>query len=50
MTSAEPEKPIPADWGDEAQILFFNTESCGRITFPYEFKNVDLRETKTHSE
>ncbi len=36
------EAPIPADWADHAEISFFSSEPCGRITLPYEVKSVDL--------
>jgi hypothetical protein len=36
-------EPLPADWADNAEISFFSIEPCGRITFPYEVKNVDLQ-------
>ena len=34
------EEPIPKDWADDAEISFFGSEPCGRISFPYEVKGV----------
>ncbi len=39
---AHAKDPIPADWLDGAEIVFFTSESCGRISFPYEIPSVDL--------
>ena len=36
-------KPIPGDWSTGAEISFFSTEPCGRISLPYEIKSVDLK-------
>jgi hypothetical protein len=33
---------IPADWIDGAEIVFFSSEACGRISFPYEIPSIDL--------
>jgi hypothetical protein len=35
-------EPAPPDWMDNAKISFFTTEPCGRITLPYEIKDVTL--------
>jgi len=37
------QEPIPVDWADHAEISFFTSESCGRISLPYELPSVDLK-------
>jgi hypothetical protein len=39
---AQAKEPIPADWLDGAEIVFFSSEACGRISFPYEIPSIDL--------
>jgi hypothetical protein len=39
---AQAKEPIPADWIDGAEIVFFSSEACGRISFPYEIPSIDL--------
>jgi hypothetical protein len=34
-----PKELIPHDWLDTAEIEVFDSEPCGRITFPYEWKS-----------
>ena len=33
---------LPEDWAKGAEISFFNSEKCGRISFPFEIRNVNL--------
>jgi hypothetical protein len=35
-------KPVPADWAATTEISFFDSVPCGRLTFPFEIKSVDL--------
>jgi hypothetical protein len=35
-------EPLPADWINDAEIVFFSSESCGRISFPYKVPSMDL--------
>lgn len=33
---------LPPDWTSGAELMFFDSEPCGRVTLPYEIDNVDL--------
>ena len=41
--SKDRNKSLSEDWVDAAEISFFGSEPCGKISFPYEVKNVDLQ-------
>jgi hypothetical protein len=34
--------PLPPDWASGTELVFVGSESCGRVTCPYEIDNVDL--------
>ncbi len=39
---AKGQQPLPVDWADDAEISFFDAQPCGRVSFPYEARNVNL--------
>ena len=38
----EAERPFPPDWKNGAEISFYTSELCGRISLPYEVESADL--------